>query len=115
MALDRVETVSKGFDVSPPVSTGLYRGHFKTLFFRPQAIRGHNPALVNVGATDTDKRSEPGIVASRAKPFGPEQIRASKGIKSAGSRAINESAPGTLIFISAGLIFVLSADGESYR
>ena len=39
MIPDRVATVLKGFDVSPPVSTGRYRRHFKALFFRPYAIR----------------------------------------------------------------------------
>ena len=49
---------------SPSLFTGVRQGgFFKWLFCFVRLVvkRGHNPALVNVGATDTDKRVEPGL------------------------------------------------------
>ena len=51
-------------DDSPSLYSGVQQGGFSKWLFcfqRPVVKRGHDPALVNVGATDTDKRVEPGL------------------------------------------------------
>jgi hypothetical protein len=62
-----MRTVAVGSNILKPfthaLALGILRvpteGSCKRLFLLLVAIRGHNPALENVGSTDSDKRTEP--------------------------------------------------------
>ena len=59
-------TVPLGESTTCAVDSGFFVGHYKT--------RGHHPPLVNVDATDTDKRDELALCLLGEHPSGQRQV-----------------------------------------